>query len=248
MYRFKALLFTATTPQGSTKPRPETLKQVALVVIVLSLLVLCVLSFYADSTWFMKSSESLESSQISLQIDMFTSKNNIISQIFDYNQAQSSKWTEIIQCYNCDNTLQLKGANQQHVHEHNQGKMIKYDTKIRYNIATTGAISSTFNYNQTKRTNKDKDNQTILTRICMSLWSSNNTNSSINTTVTNHSSNSNNSRIQNCNMNDIINNDDNANKLQVDDLIDSEYKEIIQETDTNETQFTSNAKLMYLRR
>ena len=79
---------------------------------------------------------------------------------------------------------------------------------------------------------------------------SKNANSSNNTSITNNNtnnirSNNNNSSDSNTNNNDrmnvIINETDNVRELHVGDLIDSEYKLIIEEKDTNSAQLSSNS-------
>ena len=219
----------------------------------------------------MESSESRsweESSEISLQTDTLISKNNNtvknadwrnnVSRVFEYNQTQQSKWTEIIQCYNCDKTLQLKGFNKHYINEHSQGKAIKYVTKMRYNVATKSGVWSTFTYNQTKSTKQRKreskqiDTKTLMTKsdntniatnrnnISNNINSGgnnndNNSGNNINGNSSddnNNNSNSNSNNI-NINMNDIINDNDNVKELHVDELVDNEHKEIIKETDMN---------------
>lgn len=183
-----------------------------------------------------------ESSTTSLQTNNLIRKNNNTSKNADwrgnasrtlnYNQIQKSKWTEIIRCYIFDKTLQFRGFNKRCINDHNKGNEIEHGMKMRYN--------------PTKSTKHgQRESKQICTQTLMSLWSSNNANSSNKTNTNNNSNISNNGNISNdsnntnksnndSNMNYIIN--DTVIDLHVDDLVDNEYKDRIEGTDTNEVK------------
>ena len=148
-------------------------------IVIVLLVVLCVVSFhrYSAGLNFTKSSDT------SSQTDNSTSKNNniltntdwrdIAPQILYYNKTQPSKWTKIIQCCNCDKTLQLKEFNKHYIHSYNQAKTIKYGPNMRSSVATND-VWSIFTWNERQSTKQgQRESNQIHTRILVSFWSSN---------------------------------------------------------------------------
>ena len=90
-----------------------------------------------------------DQSQVSWQTDgsMFKSNNTknidrankLQLQALDPTQIQQLKQTVIIQCYNCDNTMRLKGFNKHHINDHNARKQIEY---YKYNVAIKAEVLS----------------------------------------------------------------------------------------------------------
>ena len=257
MYRIdSALLESSSLSQQQLLHRPQNQKQTwdsadnteAMRVTILSLVVLCVLSLYHYSIEFMESEPCEESSETSLQTNSISKNNNILKnlmlnrRVFDYSQTQPSKRTEIVQCRKCDKTLQLKGLNKYYIHKRNQEK--------RYNVATKDSVWSTITHKQTKSKKQGQlqreSNQIHTKTITKKPNSGNNTsitnNNSNNISSSNHnSSDSSNNRNNIDNINAIIDDNDNVGELHVAALLDNEYKQLIEETDTKST--SSNVRI-----
>ena len=188
-------------------------------VIVVLLLILCMLSRYHDLIWCMDLSQTLwqKSSQIPKQTYNLMLKNNNttkadsrnnISQVFDHESPQKSTQTEIIKCYNCDNTMRIKGFTKYYTDDYSRMKAINY---YKYKVAIEDSVWSTG------------------TKIFISLWSLNITNCS---NDINNINNNNKDVNTDSNVNDKLNNDNNEIEFHA-DLTDNEHKMIIGETSNN---------------
>ena len=108
-------------------------------------------------------------SQASVKPDIFISENDgtlknahcdnplRLSIIFNYNETQRSKWIQIIQYYTCDRRIQLKQFNKYYMYDLTKRKVLKYGTKMRYDVATTAAWNSN-NTNSSDNINNTNNN------------------------------------------------------------------------------------------
>ena len=133
---------------------PATLKPTVMTVIGILLLILWLISKYQHSEPIMASYDS-ENSSISSINDMESNPATIVSNRTNNNQLKHVQWktrTALVQCKQCNKTLQLKWFNEHYITEHNNGKAIQYDTKMLYNVATKADGWKQHKYYQPKKT------------------------------------------------------------------------------------------------
>ena len=142
------------------------------------------------------------------------------STVFEHNQELETKWIHIIQCNDCNKTMQLKRFNEHYI---NNGKAIEYDTKMEYNVATQSDGWKSYSYLQT-RISKAGENITT-------------TKAQTNNIFTMRSRKS-------------INNDNNSNdnnQLHLDDIKDEEERVVVDDTQTttNNSKPSSNTNVYH---
>ena len=143
------------------------------------------------------------------------------SKVFEYNQNQQTKWTELIQCTKCNKTTQLKWYNEHFITEHNNGNEIKYGTKMSYNVATDDGWKE-HKYCQPKTTKAGSNNRKncTKTKTIFDIWGKSQSN--------NISNNDNNGS-----------GNENSVDLHPDDRNDDEEKTIVE----NSTQTSTNSNV-----